>query len=441
MDDLNSLQVLEKINTTKKYLQNHQADLPNHLYTAMDGLSRTGLAFLEAKGAKGWASNVQTEDGDSMWTPEQAQQLEQLVPQAVQRGGAMGLGTLKFGTESDLIKPTEDLNLPSLDDMVANVRSYLARIDAKNKEIAKAIGPVAIVNSMTSDVQLGPVIPWMPSPLMIPPKALLPIFNAILESCRLLVSNSALDIPFLRKLFSIVLTIYDVSRGEWRDGVLSFLGVFSNNWMFLGIMGKTFRWVYNFISPDLQTRLEDDVFASMKSAFLGGWLWVISIISPSFVRTTVNNLVETAKQPIEELNKTLEQLSAQATESAKTLGVKVEFPRIPLDKMPSFDDIQNFQAILHQPEIVCSPVFQQALQPAMTIPVLRVFLELLNIPTRPEKMAEMCKNQGSVADSITKALTPTIVPVESTPEQKGGSLVPPKRRLSMKRRKTLLEIS
>lgn len=442
MDDgLTSLKVLEKINMTKQYIQSHQTELPNRLYSAMDGLSRTALAFLEAQGKPGWASSVESEDGDKMWSPEQAQQLEQLIPQTVQRGGAMGLGTLKFGTESSLIAPAEDLNLPSLDDMVANVRAYLAMLDAKNKEIAKAIGPVAIVNSMTSDIQIGPVIPWMPVPIMIPPRMLLPIFNALLESCRLLVSSSAFDIPFLRKLFSIVLAIYDVSRGEWRDGVLSFLGFFSNSWMYFGVMGKTFRWVYNFISPDLQTQLEDDVFASMKSAFLGGWLWLIGIISPNFIRSTVNNLVDTAKKPVEELNKTLEQLSAQATESAKQLGVKIEFPKVPLDKIPSFDDIQNFQAILHQPEIVCSPVFQQALAPAMAIPVLRIFLELLDIPTRPEKFAEMCKDQpksGSVADSITQALTPTIVPATPSPESKeqkgGGSLAQPKRRLSMKRR-------
>ncbi len=49
--------------------------------------------------------------------------------------------------------------------------------------------------------------------------------------------------------------IYDVSRGEWRDGVLSFLGVFSNNWMFLGIMGKTFRWVYNFLRTACPSRM------------------------------------------------------------------------------------------------------------------------------------------------------------------------------------------
>lgn len=433
MDSLNSLEVLDKIKATKQYLQTHQIELPNRFYSAMDGLSRTGLAFLEAKGAKGWARNVQTDDGETMWSAEQADQIEQLIPQTVQRGGAMGMGTLKFGVNSDLIKSAEDEQLPSLDDMVANVRSYLASIDEKNKEIAKAIGPVAIVNSMTSDVQIGPVIPWMPIPIRIPPRMLLPIFNGLLESCRLLVSSSAFDVPVLRKIFSIVLAIYDVSRGEWRDGVLSFLGVFSNNWMFLGMMGKTFRWVYNFISPDLQTRLEDDVFASMKSAFLGGWLWVISIVSPDFVRVTVNNLIDTAKKPVEELNKQLKQLSEQATQSASQLGVKIEFPQIPLDKIPSFDDIQNFQAILHQPEIVCSPVFQQALQPAMTVPVLRVFLELLDIPTHPEKFAEMCKGQpASVADAITKTLTPVIVPAE----QKGGAVIP-RRRLSMKKRQKL----
>lgn len=438
MDGPNSLQVLEKINTAKKSLQNHQDELPTHLYNAMDCLSRTVLAFLESKGAKGWATTIKSEDDELLWTPEQAQQLEQLVPRTAQRGGAMGLGTIKLGMDSNLIKPIEDTPTQSLDDMVANVRSYLASIDQKNKEFAKVLGPVAIVNSMTSDVQIGPVIPWMPTPLMIPPRALLPIFNALLETCRILASSSAFDSPFLRKLFSIVLGIYDVSRGEWRDGVLSFLGVFSESWMYFGIMGKTFRWVYNFISPDLQVRLEDDVFASMKSAFIGGWLWLASVVSPTFIRVTINNLVETAKKPIEELNKTLEQLSVQATESAKQLGVKVEFPRIPLDKIPSFDDIQNFQAILHQPEIVCSPVFQRALGPAMEVPVLRVFLELLNIPTNAEKMAEFCKGTPpSVAEAITETLTPVIVPAEPTPEQKGGSLQVPRRRLSMKRRKAL----
>ncbi len=430
---LSSIEVLDQIKIVKQYLQTHQAELPKYVYNAMDGLSKTVLSFLESKGAKGWASRIESDAGEPLWTPSQAEQLENMLPEVLQRGGALEKGTFEFGLDSKLIQPEQAPQLPSLDDMFASVRSYLATLDEKNREIAKAIGPVAIVNSMTSDIQLGPIIPWMPVPIHIPPRTLLPLFNALLESCRLLVSSSVVDSPFLRKIFSIVLALYDVSRGEWRDGVLSFLGVFGTHWMFMGIVGKTFRWVYSFISPDIQTRLEDDVYASMKSAFLGGWLWLASIVSPDFIRVTVNNLIDTAKKPIEELNKTLDQLSVQATESAKQLGVRVEFPHIPIDKIPSFNDIQNFQALLHQPEIVCSPVFQRALAPAMNISVLRVFLELLNIPTSPDRMAEFCKGQpATLEEAITEKLTPTIIPIQTA----GG----PKRRLSLKRRSKLVTL-
>jgi len=175
------------------------------------------------------------------------------------------------------------------------------------------------------------------------------------------------------------------------------------------MIGKTSRWVYNFMAPDIQQRIESDLFAGGKSMILGAWLWMASVVSPSYVRDAINQLMETAKQPLEELNKKIAAVEQQAQSSVAAIGAKVEFPRIPLDKLPSFDDIQNFQTILHQPEVYCSPVFKEALKPALEIPILRVVFELLNIPTTDEGFVKACGNQpASLADAMIDKLKPTV---------------------------------
>jgi hypothetical protein len=123
-------------------------------------------------------------------------------------------------------------------------------------------------------------------------------------------------------------------------------------------------------------------------------------------------MIDTAKMPLEELNKKIEAIEQQTQQVAEKAGVQVVFPKIPLDKIPSFDDIQNFQSLLSNPEIYCSPVFQAALAPAMSIPPLRLFLELLNVPTLPEKIQERCKDMPQdIAESITAALKPVVIPL------------------------------
>jgi hypothetical protein len=104
-------------------------------------------------------------------------------------------------------------------------------------------------------------------------------------------------------------------------------------------------------------------------------------------------------------------MEQQAQQQGDAMGVTVKFPRIPLDKIPSFDDIQNFQTILHQPAVFCSPVFQQAIQPALGIPTLRIALELMDLPTNPAALQEACAGQpATIQEAITEQLKPTITP-------------------------------
>jgi hypothetical protein len=429
-------EVLRQIDKVKEYVQTHPEAVPNALYDAMDGFSRTFLAH----------KNKQ-QQGDG-WTVEQEEILKEALPLIVQTGGALQAGDLKFGPESEFIKSAQPIDF-SLDKIAEQVKQYLAAIDQKNRELASIIGPVAMIKQVypTGDIQVGPFYPYLPAPVPIPANAVLVLINAVLEACRLMVSSSMLDVPILRQILSLVLAIYDVLRGEWRDGVLTIMGFFSQSWVLYGVIGKTARWIYNFIAPDIQQRIESDMYDGFKSMLLGYWLWVASIVSPNYVRLAIQNLIDTAKQPLEQVNETLATLEAQAQKSAAAIGAQVTFPRLPLDKLPSFDDIQNFQTLLHQPELYCSPAFQSALAPAMAIPVLRLVFELMNIPTNPDDLGKACEGQpATVAEAITEKLAPTVtmpqIPIPSVPtltlqEQKGGRKTRSKRwrRRSTKRRR------
>jgi hypothetical protein len=420
MSDVSQGEVLRQIDRLKQYVREHQSDIPDKLYEAMNGFSKTFLAYRDKKGSKGWASNVLDPIGNPLWTGEEAEVIQEALPLAVQ----LQVGGSEQPEEFD----------PSIDSIAENIHKYLASIDEKNRQLASIIGPVALVNKITGgEVQVGPLPPYLPIPISITTNMIVLMITVFLETCRLLVSNNFFDISILRQILSLVLSVYDVLRGEWRSGVLSFMGVFSQSSMIFGMIGKTARFVYSFISPDIQDSLESNLFAGGKSMFIGFWLWVISIISPKYVQESLTSMMDVAKQPLEVLNQRIDEIEQQAQLTAPP-GTKIVYPRIPMDKFPTFDDIQSFQTIVHRPEVYCSPMFQQVLAPALTIPVLKLVIELLNIPTSPEGLAKACQDQPKdIVEAITKTMKPVVVPLE--PQQQTGGNSNKRFRRTLKRKK------
>jgi hypothetical protein len=408
---LSEAEVLRQIENVRKYVTDNKNTIPERIYTAMDAISRTALAYLDQK-KPGWATTAMGSDGEPIWTSEQASLIEEATPLAVkQAGGADKPHPVEIKAGSEMVVSSGNMPPISLDLMAEQIKSYLTTLDQKNRELARTIGPVAFINKMDTDPGIGPMLPYMPFRLQFPARLILPLVNAILESIRLMVSNSVNDMPRLRKLSSIVLGIFDIFRGEWKDGVLSFLGVISHDWMIYGMVGKVARWVYNFISPDIKARIEEDLYASTKSMIIGGWLWLLSVSSPDFVRARINGLIDTATTSIEELNERINGVEKKAQTVANNLDVSVRFPRIPLDKIPSFDDIQNFQSLLGNPQVYCSEVFQKELVEALKIPPFRIVIELMNIPTTPTMIAEKCKDiPANIGEAVAQSMKPIVVP-------------------------------
>ena len=413
---LSKSQIYQAIKNAKQNLQKDE-ELPSQLYVMFNKVSELFLSFLEHKGQPGWVSQVKDEKGQSLFSEENAQSIESMLSKnaytQVQRGGDGAFDKFSFrpGAQSSMIQPPgvgEILQDFSLDDSYDKIKTHMYDLDNTLTTIGREVGPVAQFEKQP-DFKVGPYGMYMPFSIPVPRTIVVGFFIALLESLRLMIYYSDEDSPFFRKLLSMGLAMIDLSRGQWKNALLSFVGVFGKNPILLGVFGKVFLLVYNFISPNLQNRIHDDIYASGKSMILGFWLWLFSVVSPDSIRSRVMEFVEKVRVPIEEINKGIDAIEAQVKSRAREEGLIVEFPRLPLERVPSFDDIQNFQALLQQPEVYCNPMIKEQIMAVHDIFPLRVIFELMNIPMNPRIYAQQCRDVNAVpAAAISKILKPTV---------------------------------
>jgi hypothetical protein len=173
-------EVLRQIENTKNKLNENKNHLNEHIYNAMTGLSKTILNYIDNNGKSGWASQTVDSEGKPIWNEEQSKTIEESLPSTLQKGG-MTPGNFHLTAESSLISPIGKSDI-SLDSIAENVSKYISAIDETNRDLAKAVGPVAFINKMEKDPSFGPVLPYMPFRLQFPARLILPVLNSILEA-------------------------------------------------------------------------------------------------------------------------------------------------------------------------------------------------------------------------------------------------------------------
>jgi len=303
--------VLETLTKAKSTIAEKQNSLSETLFPFMETVSRIALAYKDQQGAEGWASDIQDSDGNRLFTDEQATTLEKSVqPILQQSGGSLSLSALNIrpSAESDLVKLPFDTSQLSIDDIYYKSKEYLHGFDTQFKEMVKILGPIATLNQKP-DFQIPPIRPFLPTGLQIPNRLLMTLLYSFLESLRLMATYGPYDMPFLRKLNSIALAVLDVLHGSWQNAILSLTGVFSRDWVLVGLIGKLFSLAYSFIGQDLQNKLEDTLFQSGKSAIVGFWLYVVSLLAPETLRMEINKLADQLKSAGEPINEKIDLLT------------------------------------------------------------------------------------------------------------------------------------
>jgi hypothetical protein len=408
-----------KIEDFEKIFKNilTEPEFDKNLYIFFHNLSSILLCWKNRESSIGWAQACTDSEGHQLFTKKEADAVEDIFEDAgpilekmfaqKQHGGGDITDTLREFA-ANYLKP-EDI---SLDRTYRRFTDYMARLDDQNRQLARQIGPVALISSLKIDPSIP--LPFPPFRLQVPANAILPLFNAIIEILRLLFTF-AFPIDGMRKLLTIFQTLLDVSRGEWKHGVLTFIGFFGQMPLVIGIALKVVRDAWLLISPQIREQLQDDIFRASKSFFAGFLLWIFATFSPDFIRAPFETALIPIRKIVDGINATIDNLEEQAKVSARTLQLDVEFPRIPESSVPSFADIQQIQRIIQQPEIFCNPTVRTALQPFISIPPIRLALELMNIPMDPESQAMQCAHidaDASLSDSILRRMKPVVKPLQ-----------------------------
>ena len=402
-------------------LEEEGDQIPDRIYDAVEGISSTLLAWKQKGGQAGWSRNLVNRAGQPLFTEDESVQLETLAENAspflhsimnTSVTGGASLANLKTGVNSSMVKLPSGINPQdiSLDKLYYGALKKLEESDRQWREITSQIG---LLKTFESQDQKGvvtiPFTPPIPIPYVIPAKAKLPIINTILEILRIMVSGTVYDSDTFRQLLSLLLAILDLLRGEWKHAVFSLLGAYSKTAMWIGLGAKVIRDAWLLIAPDLQHELQRVLFRSSKSLFAGFFLWAFSTFSPDAVRMAIQTTVDKMRQVVANFNQQIAQVEQQAKQVASSVGVDVNFARVPETLVPSLDDVQNLQTILRVPEVFCSTEFKQILQPLLLVPPLRLALELFNIPTVDEDIAEQCAGkESSLSDTLAAKATPQV---------------------------------
>lgn len=467
------LKTVEEIVATRDALTKSSSNDPNSLkdtfFKFMDGLSILLVAYYKSDGLHGWTQGVIFSDGHGL-SSEDSKYIEDIFAnnerflEILKKGeGAVaaeptaqegGAGKLTMRARSFMGKakagiidqnPSDEKFPFSIDEGIGYVASLNTKLDNQVKAITDQIGPTAFINKMPTD-------PFVPVPFIgkvqFPKYAILPLLDAILETMRLTTIFMPFDIPAFRKIISVTKAIFEISDGNWRQAILSFVGYFSQTAGRVSSMAKIIVQAWMMIDPSISSKIALYTYKGIKSMFITFWLSIFQIVSPDFIwmpigkfLENINGLIDSSQQGIDKLSETFTaQLQGMGYD-----GYTVKLPTIEgIMGLPdaggrklefSFDDLQNIQALLTMPFFICSTEGQAIIKELVKTPA-RIVLELLNIPTSDSEFKEICNTDQvkSLGETIAKSVTQGIS-IEKA-EQAGGSRRKTRRRSAKKQKKT-----
>lgn len=505
--DLTLNEVEKEVRNTREAIRKTFKDnadgLQKSCYNFLDGLSILGVAFFKSGGEEGWSDGVALSDG-KLLTEEEKVAVESALSHYTsalnnlkanqdldssddedpkpkkQSGGGPKLKTnpskgikqtgetlnsFQKNAKASPEKAKGILNPPSMDfplsmdGAVKKVGDYIQQVDDQVHEITDSIGPTAFINNLAMD-------PFLPNPLMsvgipppkiqIPKYSILPFFDALLEVIRLTAVFMPNDIPVFRKIISIVKAIYELSLGNWRQAIFSFMGYFGQSIGKMSSIGKIVLQAWLMIDPSISGKLAKYAYKGVKSMFITFWLSLFHIVSPDFIWKPIGKFLDGINNIIDKGQGGITSLEDSFTKTLQSMGYAgytVHLPTLeeiagqPEGSPPlrfSFEDLQNLQTLLTMPFFLCSKEGQTIIGALAKTPA-RLVLELLNIPTLPEDIADMCgvssaeQMKGLAVTMAENIVKETSIQSPDGTVMKGGA--PTKKRsakvrLHKKRRKT-----
>jgi hypothetical protein len=153
------------------------------------------------------------------------------------------------------------------------------------------------------------------------------------------------------------------------------MGYFGMTPLLYGQIGKIFLTAFRMFSPDLQENFMFGSFDAAKSFAIGVLLSVFQVTAPEEVRLPLIESLQKIARRKAEINRTLK---------------AVDVPARPDYLSPSFQDLNNVQAVIHDKAYICSCEFEDFVKIVDKTSIIRTILQLLRIPVTEEFKKATC---------------------------------------------------
>ena len=432
------------MNAQFKDIQRHldttlqSGELPAHLYQSVDGIAQVISTIQRTKGDR-WAAQVLDKDGNPLLDPQQQQQFTQAFEPYIQDILSF-LGDRKTGGQAAQVSQVSQVLPPQYDTPDVEKLTHLSKdnIDSKMESIgsssettsddpekmtgidniyAKVIQRMGMINSTVNDYaskygvlhmekkyDIEPDIRLIPEVLAqfiskgitavsgIPPQATMDVMNKFKLPFRLIVFviYLMLDVARItasvtgsdsnRKILSMMVALLDLLKGEWKKAILTFMGYYGTTPLLMGQMAKVYLTLFQTLSPTIQDSIIYGVLDTTKSFIIGILLAIFKITAPEGIRLPLIGMLEKIAKKKAEIDGTLVDAGLSARSDSFS---------------PTFDDFNNIQALMDDPEFICSSEFEELIEQVNKTAIVNMILQILRIPVTKEFREYRCGTKPS----------------------------------------------
>lgn len=384
-----------------------------NLYTSSNNIGRIIDSIVKTKG-DGWAAQVVNNDGKQILTINEQQEFTRIFNPYIdtileffdnkKQGGYTPSVEELSGMSSNFIKSKkgessdqegdDPKKMFGVDDIYTRIVNKIGSIDTVVNNYASKYGvlrlekaydlepdpriipqPVAMalstgITALSTAVGF-PIPPTVTmtvlSKIKIPFRTLIFIIYLALDVAR--ISMSVADNPEKAKILSVVLSILELLKGNWKEAIATFIGFYGKSPLLAGVFIKTFLSLFKKLSPQLK---DDIIFGSLdvtKSFIIGLLLSIFQVTAPEEVRLPFIGILEKI-----------------AIRKAEIDGILIEegLSARPDYLSPTFQDLNNIQAVMSDRAFVCSCEFNELVNTVNKSAIIRIILQVLRVPVNDE---------------------------------------------------------
>jgi len=396
-------------------------ELQENLYVFFANGCLLLTSFLQENGKDGWSSKVVNDYGQPILGFKEQANVENIfksapwIRQVLKGGQEMPMqkgGNLTLTNDGSIVtKITDALSQLKSEDISldAMLQAFIKKTADIDEYMGKLSGPFKKMTNF--DIPLGPQAyalkaagqPYPGVPFQPVLYLLLTLLDCLRVS-RALVGHK--DTPL-----TILVLLEEIISGQWRQALLTSVGLISPSGVAVGTIAKYFVNVWILINPSLRTEIVEIVFKGTKSAIVGFFIWCISILPPDIIKKRMEESLMSVTDMFEKLKGKLEDMKVKANEKLQPLGKELVFKGF--DKLNilaklTIENLQNIQELAQWQVITCSSEFRAIVDELRTDPLFFFIMEMMNVPLSPKDTLKAC-NMTSNFPSLTQSLVPVVL--------------------------------